>query len=244
MLIKAIHQHVGVSRAPTIIILGTGPSLPQGIEYITNNGEYDLVISLKQSYEYLPTDTKKVVHLFNPYNLKKYEYLKKVTRIYYDDVFAKFQLSKGFFDFRFLVSYQQNDDLTESVLYNKNFSEFEYEQPLNELRPIMPGIFPEALYLSLTFHPKKILLFGIDYNRVNDIGNTHVYDTPSIITQALKLVSKPKVMKKVFYRLGLRTEFSHASTLEQQVAIPGITKFIRYIETKKNCKVIGWQHGL
>lgn len=237
-----IYKNVGTEEAETVVILGTGPSLIEGLAHIKNNNECDLVIALKQSYDYLQNFNGKIIHLFNPYNLKRYKYSKRATKIYYDDVYAKFKLSNEFYDFRFLVTYKQNDDLTESVLLNKTFCDYEYKWQQNEIRPIMPGIFPEALYLSLMFNPKKILLFGVDYNRVNDIGNTHIYDPPHFITKYLKGISRPKVMKNLFYRLGLRTEYSHASQLEQSVAIPGIGQFIQYIETSHACEVIGWKH--
>ena len=73
-----------------------------------------------------------------------------------------------------MVSYKQNEDLSESVLINENFSKYELSNDTSHIRPIMPGIFPEALYLALTFKPKKILIFGVDYNKVKNIGNTHV----------------------------------------------------------------------
>lgn len=241
-LSSEIHKNVGIEQAQTVVILGTGPSLIEGLDYIKDNNECDLVIALKQSHDYLHDYDGKIIHLFNPYNLKRYKYPKRVTKIYYDDVFAKFKLPNAFYDFRFLVTYKQNDDLTESVLLNKNFLDYEYKWQQNEIRPIMPGIFPEALYLSLMFNPKKILLYGVDYNRVNNIGNTHIYDLPHFITKNLKAISRPRVMKNLFYRLGLRTEYSHASQLEQSVAIPGIGQFIQYIKSNHACDVIGWKH--
>lgn len=242
MLVHNIQRHVGLSAAPVIVILGTGPSMHSGIEYLKENKECDLVISIKQSYDYLPRNKRKVIHIFNPYNLKRYKYNEDVTRIYYDDVFAKHRLNQRASDFRFLVSYKQNEDLSESVLINENFSKYELSNDTSHIRPIMPGIFPEALYLALTFKPGKILIFGVDYNKVKNIGNTHVYDHRPVITKILKFVSKPKIIKSLFYWCGFRTEFSHASKLEQDVAIPGITKFIHYIEKSKNCEILGWSH--
>ena len=100
MLVHKIQRHVGLLEAPEIVIMEL-VHLCIGIEYLKENQECDLVISIKQSYDYLPKNNSKVIHIFNPYNLKRYKYNEDVTRIYYDDVFAKHRLDRRASDFRF-----------------------------------------------------------------------------------------------------------------------------------------------
>ena len=48
--------------------------------------------------------------------------------------------------------------------------------------------------------------------------------------------------QKIFYILGMRTQYSHALKNELDVAIPGYTKFIKYIKDFHYIHVFGWKH--
>ena len=140
-------------------------------------------------------------------------------------------------------------ELLDELAQNKNITSFPLDVTnRDQVNDVFKSILNEfgdldiCLFSSGTYEPKDEQKDYNDDNKVNNVGNTHVYDPPIIITKTLKLISKPKIIKDMFYRLGIRTEFSHASKLEQKVAIPGISKFIQYIEDKKNCKVAGWKH--
>ena len=67
MLVHKIQRHVGLLEAPEIVILGTGPSMHSGIEYLKENQECDLVISIKQSYDYLPKNNSNNVSSLHLY---------------------------------------------------------------------------------------------------------------------------------------------------------------------------------
>ncbi len=227
-----------------ILILGTGPTLRKGMQFVEKTNFQGTIISLKQSYLELEGYSGKILHLVNPWNYQRYIPHKnsQTFTIYIDDCWAKFKPNKEDFDWYLLTNYISNDNLKESVLANFNFEKYYISNQTDDLRPLMPGIFAEALYIALALKVKKIHIFGVDYNRINNCGNTHFYDKSYIINKLLKVISKPLFMKKAFNLMKIRTEYSHASLHEQEVAIPGITNFINYIEINHKVKINGWMH--
>ena len=106
----------------------------------------------------------------------------------------------------------------------------------------MPGIFGEALYLALFIGTENIRLFGVDYTYSKGIGNKHFYDLPNFLNKVLKFLSRLSFIQKIFYILGMRTQYSHALKNELSIAIPGYTNFIKYIKNVHLINVYGWNH--
>ena len=242
--INKLENFVAKRNIKEIIILGTGPTLENGIQYIKKIESETLVISIKQSILRIKNFQGKVLHLLNPWNLQKYKYINQdVLTLYFDEHFTKFKLPKKHYDLFFITDFVTNP-LENSVLSKKEFSNWAYTNKnfFSEKRPVMPGIFGEALYLSLFFEPEKIRIFGVDYTSTKGIGNKHFYDLPVFLNKTLKFITRIGFFQKIFYELGMRTQYSHASEGELNVAIPGYTDFIRYICEKHKIKVYGWQH--
>ena len=119
---KKIKSH---SYAEEIVILGTGPTLFDGIEYLRNSNKEIILIALKQSYLKIDFFSGTVLHLLNPWNYQKYKEIKLRNRfrIYYDDNSAKFKPSDNF-DLKFSTKYDYPIDLKKSVLYKNNYSDW------------------------------------------------------------------------------------------------------------------------
>lgn len=229
-----------------IVILGTGPSLEEGIEYLKNkNRDKLLIICLKQSFLKVNNLGFKLIHLLNPWNLQKYIYKNAdVLKIYFHEYFAKFVPDIDDYDLYF---YNENikNPIQNSILAKKQFSKYLYtnEDTFSESRPVMPGIFGESLYLALLIGSKKINLFGVDYSYNTSNKKDHYYNLPLIFEKSLKLASKFKFFQFILFNFGLRTQYSIAYEEEMKIAIPGYSQFIKYIEEKHDVKVRGWKHS-
>ena len=105
-----INNFVKDIKVKDIIILGTGPSLDQGINYINSNNRDDLIIiSIKQSLLKLKNYNGKIFHLVNPWNFEKYNYNKRdILRLYFHEHFAKFKPNKKYYDLFFLTDFIEN----------------------------------------------------------------------------------------------------------------------------------------
>ena len=245
---KELSKHLNSLRNhkyQDIFILGTGPSLDLCHSHLRESTGSTLVISLKQSLNHINCYNLPVLHLTNPWNLQVYEYsyFKKITRIYYHDIASKFHPSKSAFDFKLTTSYKVPANLSQSALALRQFEQIRYDKINSDFRPMMPGIFPEALMLAWFFNPKSIYLYGVDYSSAN-ASKYHIYDKSALLTKILKLVSKPKVVKKLFYKLNMRTEYSTLLDNEKKVAIPGICHLIEHI-TQTSCTTVhGWKHSI
>ena len=71
-----------------------------------------------------------------------------------------------------------------------------------------------------------------------------IYTTKVFSNQVLEIVSKPKVVKKLFYKLNMRTEYSTLLDNEKKVAIPGISHLIEHIMQTSCTTVHGWKHSI
>ena len=62
-----IKNFINDTKVKDIVILGTGPSLEKGINYIKSNPRDDLIIiSIKQSFLKISNYEGKIFHLINP----------------------------------------------------------------------------------------------------------------------------------------------------------------------------------
>ncbi len=240
-----IKKFINDTKVKDIVILGTGPSLEKGINYIKSNPRDDLIIiSIKQSFLKISNYEGKIFHLINPWNLEKYNYSRRnILRLYFHEQFVKFKLNKKYYDLFFLTEFIDNH-LENSVLKKENFEDWLYSNSkmFSHKRPVMPGIFGEALYLALFIGCENIRLFGVDYTFSNGVGNEHFYDLPNFLNKFLKLISRLSIVQKIFFILGMRTQYSHALKNELSIAIPGYTKFIKYINNVHSINVYGWNH--
>ena len=229
-----------------IIILGTGPSLDEGVQYLKEKKDKKniLIISLKQSYLKVNNYGYKLIHLTNPWNFQKYKYSKEnVFKIYFHEYFAKFRPNKENYDLFFFNENIKNP-IKNSVLAKSLFSKYLYDnkKTFSEIRPVMPGIFGEALYLAIFIGCKELKLFGVDYSYNSKDKKDHYFNLPSFFESFLKLITKLKLIQKLFFKLGLRTQYSIAFDEEMEVAIPGYSKFIEYIVDKHDIEVDGWKY--
>ncbi len=243
---EKINNFINHKKYDEIVILGTGPSLEKGLEYLKGrNPDKLLIICLKQSLLKVSSLGFKLIHLSNPWNLQRYLYKNlDVFRIYFHHYYAKFVPDKNKYDLYF---YHENiKNLQDSLLAKKQFSKFLYtnQDTFSETRPVMPGIFGESLYLALFIGTKKINLFGVDYSYNTTNKKDHDYNMPYIFEKSLRFLSKIKFFQWILFNIGLRTQYSIAYDEEMEIAIPGYSQFIKYIEDNHNVKVSGWKHSI
>jgi hypothetical protein len=231
-----------LSNYDEIVILGTGPSLDMGINYLKDEKNSKiLILSLKQSFLKLDFFNGTIVHLINPWNYQDYGIIKETNRfrIYYHDISAKFH-PKVCFDYKFLTLYDLPLNLKNSVLHKGNYENWFLSNKNDNIRPLMPGIFGEALFLSLDLKCKNIKIFGVDYSKVG--CKRHFFDYGKTTTTVIKFFSRAPVVKYLLNYFGFRTEFSDASAEELEVAIPGLTKFMTYLKKNFQINFYGWSH--
>lgn len=246
LLSKKLKKFTKEINFEEIIILGTGPSLEEGVNYLKAKTDKDnvLVICLKQSYVRVNKFGYKLIHMTNPWNLQKYKYEdEEVFKIYFHEFFAKFKPLRENYDLYF-YNENINDPINNSILAKSKFSEFLYtnEKTFSQIRPPMPGIFGEALYLAIFIGCKNLKLFGVDYSYNSKKQKDHYYNLPSIVEKTFKIFTKSKLIQKIFFKFGFRTQYSIAFDEEIKVAIPGYSKFIKYINDVHSIKVNGWRH--
>ena len=246
LLSKKIREFTKEINFEEIVILGTGPSLEEGVNYLKGKTVKDnvLVICLKQSYERVNKFGYKLIHMTNPWNFKKYKYeYEEVFKIYFHEYYAKFKPQRENYDLYFC---NENiiDPIKNSILAKSQFSEFLYsnEKTFSQIRPPMPGIFGESLYLAIFIGCKNLRLFGVDYSYNSKKQKDHYYNSPYLLERFLKIFTKSKIIQKLFYKLGFRTQYSIAFDEEIKVAIPGYSKFIKYIKEIHSIEVYGWKH--
>tara|TARA_B100001093_G_scaffold519111_1_gene606519 strand:- start:10694 stop:11443 length:750 start_codon:yes stop_codon:yes gene_type:complete len=241
--VKLRERILEISEYDEIVILGTGPSLDKGIDYLKHeNNSKTLIISLKQSYLKLDFYKGTIVHLLNPWNYQNYGLIEKKNRfrIYYHDHIAKFHPNVSF-DYEFLTNYDLPMDLRNSLLYKGNYDDWFLSNNENYIRPLMPGIFGEALFLSQDLECKNIKIFGVDYSSINASGR-HFFDFPVVINKFIKFFARALIVKYILNYFNFRTEFSDASAAEYEIAIPGLTKFMTYLEKNFQMNFYGWSH--
>lgn len=233
-----------------VVILGTGPSICEAKAYLSSldHSHKTLIIALKQAIDFVPPKTSYLIHLINPFNLQKYEYkdnnLDPLT-IYYHDQYAKYKPDETISDHTLLVAYDKAHQLAKSVLTLRAFDAWLYRKGNDFLRPVMPGILGEAFYLTIFLNIKTIKLFGVDYMpHSSGVGaNDHFYDNSLFLTWFLKNISRIKFVKKIFYKIGLKSQYAKCLPDELEVSIPGYTDFIKYMATSHGIECHGWKHG-
>ena len=138
----------------------------------------------------------------NPWNLQKYQYEdEEVLKIYFHEFFAKFKPLKENYDLYF---YNENidDPINNSILAKNQFSEFLYsnEKTFSQIRPPMPGILGEALYLAIFIGCKNLRLFGVDYS-YNSKSKKIIFIISLLSLKNFKIFTKSKVIQKIFLNL-------------------------------------------
>ena len=131
-------------------------------------------------------------------------------------------------------------NLKNSALHKGDYEEWFLSTKNDNIRPLMPGIFGEALFLSLELECKNIKIFGVDYSKRG--SKRHYFDYPMVITKIIKFFSRLLVVKYLLNYFGLRTEYSDALIEELQIAIPGLTRFMLYLKDNYQMTFEGWSH--
>ena len=89
--------------------------------------------------------------------------------------------------------------------------------------------FWEAFYLSIFLNIKSIRLFGVDYTpHSSGVGaNDHFYDHSLALTWLLKNISRVNLVKELFYKIGLNSQYAKCLPEELEVAIPDLYRFYK-----------------